>query len=49
VLASKRESERQARQQAEVDRILDKINKQGISALSDRERKFLESQSGKKS
>jgi membrane associated rhomboid family serine protease len=49
VLASKREAERRARQQAEIDRILDKINKQGISALSDGERKFLENQSGKTS
>ena len=48
VLASKREAERRARQQAEVDRILDKINKQGMSSLSDGEKKFLESQSGKK-
>ena len=47
--AGRREEERRADIQAEVDRILDKINKQGISSLSDRERKFLEDQSGKRS
>jgi membrane associated rhomboid family serine protease len=47
--AERREEERRASIQAEIDRILDKINKQGISSLSDRERKFLESQSGKQS
>ncbi|MFH1313454.1 MAG: rhomboid family intramembrane serine protease [Candidatus Eisenbacteria bacterium] len=49
VLAHKREAEEQAKREAEVDRILDKINKQGISSLSDIERQFLESQSGKRS
>jgi membrane associated rhomboid family serine protease len=47
--AQRREEERKASRQAEVDRILDKINTQGISSLSDREREFLESQSGKRS
>jgi membrane associated rhomboid family serine protease len=47
--AERREEERRASMQAEVDRILDKINKQGISSLSDRERKFLEDRSGKRS
>jgi membrane associated rhomboid family serine protease len=47
--AERREEERRAGIQDEIDRILDKINKQGISSLSDRERKFLEDQSGKRS
>jgi membrane associated rhomboid family serine protease len=45
--ARRREEDRREAVQAEIDRILDKINKQGISSLSDRERKFLENQSGK--
>jgi membrane associated rhomboid family serine protease len=47
--ADRKEQERKTRIQAEVDRILDKINRQGMSSLSEEERKFLERQSGRRS
>lgn len=41
-----RERARQSKIRREMDRILDKINSQGIGALSERERAFLREQSG---
>jgi membrane associated rhomboid family serine protease len=41
-----RERERESKTRREMDRILDKINSQGIGALTDRERAFLRDQSG---
>jgi membrane associated rhomboid family serine protease len=40
---------RRMRIKAEVDRILDKISREGIGSLSDRERQFLERQGGRRS
>lgn len=47
--AQRREQARRARIKAEVDRILDKISKEGTTSLSDQEREFLERQGGKTS
>jgi len=53
-LADKRERKKQAKTTAkeadlrrEVDRILDKVNQQGMAALTDEERRFLKDASGK--
>jgi len=45
--ARRRVEERERKMQAEVDRILDKIGREGLGSLSGRERDFLEKQSGK--
>ena len=44
-VAERREEERRMRVQEEINRILDKINNQGMHTLTDRERRFLEEQS----
>jgi len=41
-----RERARQSKTRREMDRILDKINSEGIGALTERERAFLREQSG---
>jgi membrane associated rhomboid family serine protease len=41
-----RERERRSRMRREMDRILDKISREGIGALTEKERSFLEDQSG---
>ena len=46
--ARRREDERQAEARGEIDRILDKITREGIGALTDREKSFLEKQSGRR-
>jgi membrane associated rhomboid family serine protease len=43
--AERRAEERRMRIQEEINRILDKINNEGMHALTDRERRFLEEQS----
>jgi membrane associated rhomboid family serine protease len=43
--ADRRDEERRMRVQEEINRILDKINNQGMHTLTDRERRFLEEQS----
>jgi len=45
----RREEERRLKTKAEVDRILDKIGREGLNSLTDRERNFLEKQGGKRS
>ena len=45
----RREEERELKTKAEVDRILDKIGREGLNSLTDRERNFLEKQGGKRS
>jgi hypothetical protein len=42
--ADRRELERRIRIQEEINRILDKINSEGIHTLTERERRFLEEQ-----
>jgi membrane associated rhomboid family serine protease len=44
-VAERREQERQTRLRDEINRILDKINNEGMHTLTDRERRFLEEQS----
>ena len=46
--AEKKEHARRVRIQREIDRILDKINRDGIGSLTDRERRFLKRQGGDK-
>jgi membrane associated rhomboid family serine protease len=43
-----KEEERQAEARGEIDRILDKITREGIGALTDREKTFLEKQGGRR-
>lgn len=47
--AQRREEEKGLKTKAEVDRILDKIGREGLNSLTDRERDFLEKQGGKRS
>jgi membrane associated rhomboid family serine protease len=47
--ARRREEEKGRKTQAEVDRILDKIGREGLDSLTPRERDFLQKQSGKRS
>ena len=47
--ARRRGEEKERKVQAEVDRILDKIGRDGLNSLTDRERDFLQKQSGKRS
>jgi membrane associated rhomboid family serine protease len=47
--ARRKEEEKEQKIQAEVDRILDKISREGLDSLSNRERDFLQEQSGKRS
>jgi membrane associated rhomboid family serine protease len=47
--AQRREEERERKTRAEVDRLLDKIGREGLNSLTDRERDFLEKQGGKRS
>ncbi len=47
--ARQRQEARDRKTRAEVDRILDKIGREGVGSLSDRERDFLQKQSGKRS
>jgi len=47
--AQRREEEKGRETKAEVDRILDKIGREGMNSLTDRERNFLEKQGGKRS
>jgi hypothetical protein len=46
--ARQREEDRQAGTRGEIDRILDKITHEGIGALTDREKTFLEKQGGRR-
>jgi membrane associated rhomboid family serine protease len=46
--ARQREEDRQAEARGEIDRILDKITREGIGALTDREKTFLEKQGGRR-
>jgi membrane associated rhomboid family serine protease len=46
--ARRREGEKQAEARGEVDRILDKITREGIGALTDSERDFLQKQGGRR-
>lgn len=43
---AKREGARRSEIRREMDRILDKINSEGMGSLTDRERRFLRNQSG---
>ena len=47
--ARRREEEKDLKTKAEVDRILDKIGRDGLNSLTDRERNFLGKQGGKRS
>ena len=47
--AQRREEMREQKKKSEVDRILDKIGREGLDSLSDRERDFLKKQSGRRS
>ena len=47
--ARRREENKERKTRAEVDRILDKIGREGLDSLSSRERDFLQKQSGKRS
>jgi len=47
--ARRKDEEKERELRAEVDRILDKINREGLDSLSNRERNFLQKQSGKRS
>jgi rhomboid family protein len=46
--AREKEAQRRAEERGEVDRILDKITREGMDALSDGERTFLEKRSGRR-
>jgi hypothetical protein len=43
---AERERARRSKIRREMDRILDKINSEGMGSLTDRERRFLRDQSG---
>lgn len=45
--AQQRQETKQRKQREEIDRILDKIGREGLDSLTDRERDFLEKQSGR--
>ena len=47
--AQRKEEEKEREARAEVDRLLDKIGREGLDSLSDRERHFLNKRSGKRS